>query len=466
MGHDARIAALAVLAVLAALSACASSEPVIEVPAAGFAAMIVVFVSEAGEPSAAAIDLGGRAEPYVTFPAARATRGRLYALGYPCGLDRLGVPEGWLDVVATGRALPEVHTLVAADVVDGRASTFASASPAELAAVRIRGEAAPAPSPCLTLTGTSITLADGVEQQLRFVVGLDADRALFATVDGTFRILEGGVARDVTTLSTSTPHLGAFFGADGELWLAGAGGRVVRGELSSGLSELPPLASRSGRTQIWLDGPRSAGGSVELWAVTDERAFEVFDGTSWTILYQGTGELLGSRGGVAWLAPGEAMAVGPAGERLLHVRDGVVEEVTLPLEPGDVPTAIRFVEGIGVVVGSEAGVVAIRRDERWETIDTGARARIFSIAPLGDGFVFGGRGGVLTQYHPGAATCAPETHSSGNITFLVPLSDGLVAGAIATGAPDVVTTLRATAPPAADVCGAALRGAGPIGGAE
>ncbi|MCK6547534.1 hypothetical protein L6R52_16920 [Myxococcota bacterium] len=395
-------------AIALSLVACAPSVDVLTMPGLRTGGLVVITLSDDAAPAAYALDVGAEVPDRISVPVPRGARASLFAVQYSCGLDALGLRAGPVAIVdaPAGRPLPPRPPVL-------RGATWQSgqdrlewsvldALPDALRTLRLEGTA---PSPCIHFNPTVVPLADDADAEV--MVELAEDAVLAATRDGRFyRVTRAGAER-LTSLSTTTPHLGAFRAADGTLWLRGHDGRVVYGDLERGFVEHPARATPSNDLRVWLDGPRTTDDPFELFAVTREGSFEHFDGATWRVLDTLHGTRTDRWGGVAWLGPGEALAVGPRPNALVRATDGTVrvEELQPPDSIREL-TSIAFVPSLGPAVGGDLGFLYLLDEGTWRgRLETPLSRPVQAIAPLDRGLLFGGEKNVFAQYHPDHGFC-------------------------------------------------------------
>jgi hypothetical protein len=250
------------------------------------------------------------------------------------------------------------------------------------------------------------------------LVSADDGPIFLATLEG---VRELGLPREI-------PHHAGFQRDDGEIWLLGAGGGIARGKLDRGFTRSGTTSTGGGRNFMWMDG--APGGPFELYTVNDDRRFERFDGTTWTVIDDQSGVDASWHGGVAWIRENEAIGfAGPLARHIIRWRDGTKSEEELV--PGELqaPSAAARIPGFGAVVGTEVGTLFVDRgDGTWERLPPTPQqgVPIFVIAPLDSGFVFGGAVGGLAQYYPDYGYCDVRPYASLPVWDVAAIGDGLV----------------------------------------
>jgi hypothetical protein len=154
-----------------------------------------------------------------------------------------------------------------------------------------------------------------------------------------------------------------------------------------------------------------AGAPFELFVVTQGGTLERFDGTAWTQLWHGPGDPVDSNVGVAWVGPGEAIAAGIQASSVVHYKAGKVAEDSLGISTSlDAPISALRVEGLGVLVGTEYGEVYGYVAGKWSQLApapvTPFPAKL--LVPLSNGLLYGGRGGLLSEWRSGFVAPCPS----------------------------------------------------------
>lgn len=224
-----------------------------------------------------------------------------------------------------------------------------------------------------------------VPADLEWSLGLGDGAVLAAARGGVYyRVREAGPER-LSALSGN--YLAAHRRGD-ELWVVGSFGHLARGHLDTGfVGALGQSIEKVG--SLWLSGA-PADAPFELVRLEPRGHFDRLVDTSSAATWGAASEPLPRRrpllesGGLVWLGPGEAIAIGDA--QLVHARAGEPPRVLEVLGPD--LTAIAVVPGVGTVVGDARGQLF--------TYDGGALtllaavpsgAPILDVTPLGRGFV-------------------------------------------------------------------------------
>lgn len=426
------------------LAACSPSADVVKVPFSAGTKTVLLAAIEGAEISLRAIAVEGRG---AFFSAGTSENTRLIALEYSCSLDVLGLPEG---PVASGeRALPSAKSI--------RELTAASewreiVLPAELAALRIAGEPRQNNSPCVRLVSQRFALPGDTHGQATIAVPLDDRRAFIAMTAGYFFISSPQAVQTVE-LSSSTPARAGLRRGD-EIFMIGNGGAMVRGDLELNFERAPPLPDGGVRGR-WL-AASGAGQPLELFAAHETGEMARFDGQTWSEI--GLGDPDVPHAGIAYLGPNEAIFVGLNQPNIYHYLDGALEVEELPgLSSLDFPTSADFIEGFGVVAGTQLGAVYQRGQRGWTKLfELQEPQTIHRIVKIGEGLLIGARR-QLVQYHPSHGGCAPQSEELelGDNDALIPLGGGwLLAGS---SDPDAYVLRLERAPQEPDPCSGGAR---------
>lgn len=434
------------LAMFACLSACRLEAELVDVPTSGARAALVVAVPAAGAlgalgapPTIDAVDLPSPDD--LRFPLLEPVDA-LYVLGYGCALDVLGLGEG--RVPSGGeRPIPLPRSAQARD--DGGAWMDAPRPIAALSALRLPG---PPPSGCATLASDAVALPGTELDSPEATVGLGDGRLLVATSSGRAFVVDGGQV-SMVALSTSGPHVGLFREDGGEIVALTFEGRTVRGTLEGGFRAGPSLTTRGPLAETWLDG-----GGDELFVLTPDGHFErSAGGGAFERLDEGDLGTIGS-GGVAWVGPGEALAIGLGGGAYSYYVRGNYRRLRAELATADDFEAIARVPGLGVVAGTQQGFLYRWVDGQWEPL--GGRSispQMRVVSAIEGRLFFGGNGGAMWQLVPDTGElCGPTSFAPSGVRFVVPFAGGafLMSRDRAGMQPTLVTRVRAVA---ADACG-------------
>jgi hypothetical protein len=382
----------------------------------------------------------------------------LIALEYGCSLASVGIAQS--DFVppsesSDGGPIPAARAAYRAvrrhgDAI-GQAEPISTSSAADqLASIHLPGagdvcvnfvsmrsfDLAPFHIASLSLGSALVT---GVESEPGVALVASFDRRFFRVSSSSITEVTG------TVVPTSTPNLAAFRRDDGTLWWADDLGRTVTGPLGAlrpGPSlELPPIppfislvGSPSDQTELFLLAPGL------LYRLPPNSA------SGWEMIVK-TGSMSLARHDVAWVGPGEAIAIGghdsEADPRFVDhwtaAGGNIVESVPLP--DADYLTSIARVPGVGVVAGSNNASLVAWQQSHWSLLPNDSSShRIEWIAPIPSGFLFAQRE-LVTQFDvPTGRFCPEHALGSSEISRIVSVTNGVVLiPQHSDGAPDVVT---------------------------
>ena len=398
--------------------ACSSEQTLVwaPLPPADEAKALVIGVHRSSGFEVHAVDLAPHAPTFeIPIDAGGGEEVRLEALAYRVPLARLGLVEGPVGAAegASARPLPpawDVHeTVVRGGVVTTGWAESEQPSGA-LSGFRIKDGV----SPCLAVT--SRTFEVNSESPGVLAVPLGDGRVLASTSDGD-RKAYVVTASGTHALSPPTRLLSGFRSGDGSVWLGGERGQMWRATVTDQVSLIRAVGSSTPAEDLrWLDG-RYDGVELEAFALTGYGTVHRFSRGQWTSVHQ-FASLPGDdlRAGVAWVGPGEALAVWRYDRRLVRWRNGDTRLIESPDPHGLV--AVADVPGIGVVVGTRSGDAIIRRNDRWWPVGPqhGRSEGTAAIAAFEGGFVYTPDAGRLGQYHAGWGVC-PEAEVSDHVTW-------------------------------------------------
>jgi hypothetical protein len=350
-------------------------------------ALSVVFVLESED--AIAIEARavnkGHVEP-VTLDFDRLGRSALWVLYYDRPLSDVGLVSGPVLVRDQGGAPLERPNRVRRTVFLGGELGEWTIEPELSERLRLlEVDRLPSPSPCPSLE-QEVTFQLESRAPAAFALRLDGERALLGTDDGRIYVAtaSGVMLIGVAPMSIESGVLAP----NGELIVGSAGGRTFRGTFEPTIELRETERGSSGDAFLVLDGP-STGDSNELFAVTSSGAFEHFDGTTWKTLVEPSGH--DWKRGVAWIRPGEGVAVGLVDAIVRAIGDAAAPEEVERTEPF---IRVEQVPGIGTFASTLGGALWIDRGDRWEMvpgspIDLGVSA----LAPFPGGLVLSGATG-------------------------------------------------------------------------
>jgi hypothetical protein len=350
-------------------------------------------------------------------------------LEYDCALDALGLAEGPLTVDASGHRLPPPDR-----VRDGAQAWASTATVAEIVhqtRVRDGRDWAEERCPDLVTTTQSATIAVGHVSVLQ---PIDERTLLIGFTDETVALISGD--GPLVRVSGRFPAAAALRRDDGELWLFGRDGRVVRGRWGGPMRDAP---ARTSTTSARLAVATSRGAApLELWAVTGAGSIERFDGASWALVHRGAQAGPEGRVAVSWIGPGEVLVVGVDPPKVLHVGGGRIKEERLPSTLDEQPISLAQ-DGDDVLLGTDVGFIYRRTNTGWDLVSTDVApfAPARSIVRLAGVLWFGGQLGLMLR-----AGCEPVALGPSSLDPVV-VHDGAMWGA--GGNADTTFVARGTA---------------------
>ncbi|MBI4821135.1 MAG: hypothetical protein HY791_33050 [Deltaproteobacteria bacterium] len=258
------------------------------------------------------------------------------------------------------------------------------------------------------------------------------------TIELGDRVLVGGSKGSVTLVSTSsvTPIVvegleveeslqaavrlsDRIFGSTERRWMVG--------RLDRGVLRLQPLiGADEGLAVDWL----AAGGSPE-----DPELFGLSFGTGRLVRYfAGHGEVVyiferlgdssSKRGGVVFLGPGEAVAVHAQSPELLRFSASRFNTTRFG---DDGLTAVARLPELGLVVGTATGGLFEESGAGFVPLPSPMAVQISAFAPMPDGFLTGGAGGLVARFRRSKGEfCPAQSVYRGGIKSMVVLDSGEV----------------------------------------
>jgi hypothetical protein len=404
-------------------SACSLSADVLEIPTEGARSVIVVVETEDAAPElrAFALSEGSRT---IAWPLEGVRDGALHVLRYDCALDALALAPGSLDLsTGTGRPLPDTEEVDTTRVEGGTAGAWSAARiEGSLAALRLVDEASL--DPCLDFDVVSFTVPGSAEDQIEAVVALSDDEVLLMTSSGRlFRASIAGGLEALPGLPSTTPSDGGVVDEAGGLWLFSGSGATAYGTLDTGFAPGPSMPVSPGCLRI-ARSPR--GAPFEVFVAGCEPVVLHFDGATWTLLDQS--ELPARReGGIAWIGPGQAVAIGPDFPALSSYaqRDKRVE--LAPIPSPDAPRSVARTSTFGVLAGTGGGNTVRREGGGWTPFAAGNHIRSIDLMfDIPDGILIGGDEGLFTQYREGLGQCSTELAVAGDAELGAQLGERIV----------------------------------------
>jgi hypothetical protein len=429
MSRDGRRLTLVGLALCAACHRSVGIDP--PEPRAGMESVLLIF-EEATTKHVWVGDLGRAASSYpAVFPFSGVADA--YALFYTCTLKSLGLSPGWQlgsndpAGIAVPPASETLHTHVMSEGASRWAEDTAYQPPPDL---RL-----PTSARCATFTNKSYDLPGPEQSSGPVAVAVDPHTALVGlniadTTSGYFATLrddESG-ARLLTGISTQTPHFAGYRGPDGRIWLLGERGHIAVGDPTNGFAPLGTTATATGGPGLAaIDGSSDASSSFELFTVSHNGAFDRYDGTigKWSALDRG-GHRARDAPGVVWVAPQEAFAIGVRPGKVVRYKDGALSEESFDLPPF-VALSITYAEQLGVVVGTDRGVVFVRQASgAWQNLPNKVGDQIHALVPFAGGFLSGSENGAVTQYHVLLGWCESISAIASDPLRFVPFASGFL----------------------------------------
>ena len=406
--------ALAASGLATLLAACSSPDPLVWLPfpPADDAKSLIVGVERGGELRVWAIDLE-EPKPNFTLPIAADGRFRLEALAYPESLDGLRIPPGEIVHDATGRYLPATEQIFTGEVRQLEISQDwlrTDRRPAGLE--RFRTEFGRAP--CADFRATSLTMS--TNSHGRFAIPTGGSLALAGTFNGKLFLVGDAGVREIETQPSGAHVTGGFRDASGTLWLGGHDGAVWTATISDRLVLTATTSNPSGGTMRWLAGQSDEAGA-DIVALTVEGAFLHYAGGRWNKVHQfPDGHTSNDHGGVAWIGPGEAVAVWPYSSQIVRLKQGRAQPESTPATSG--LTAVRHTAHLGTVVGTAVLSILIREGGRWITYGPESGSGFTGVGAIRaheDGLIFGIAVGAVRQYYPDHGLCEPTEVARHNI---------------------------------------------------
>jgi hypothetical protein len=346
--------------------------------------------------------------------------GNLAAVGVEAGPIALATPEG------RGQRLATPDRAFGAVIDRGVISSWGPIEPAMLRLSSLRRVLDTACQP-IDVTNLVTPAQNGTS----WVVPISEGELLLGTVREELLVIDA--AENVRSVELDAPPgarpRSAFRDRAGALWIGG-----IQGELFSatfdGALHLVQVAQLPLREEIRvLDGdPEDA--SRELFALTASASIARFEGAGVTVLHElpKTGDAA-SKGGIAWLGPGEAVAGAGSFDQIVRYRSGIISFEPLPMGATGV-TALRRLPRFGVLAAQLGGQVYHLDGSRWVTLGrSGIALDLFTFAEIEGGLVAAGSFGYLADYYPDEGFCprADRPLLGFTIDFLLPLGDRLFA---------------------------------------
>lgn len=355
---------------------------------------------------------------------------KVYALSYRCPMSAVGIRTPRLTLSDAGRSLPRPHL-----VREGEGTRMAPEGWGLLGALpdavqRLKFELRPARCQRYQLEpqfGGFISPLKAIDMA---TLGVARDRLITLSTEfpaiqvwhrtATEPEFELGFQAYSAQLSGFTDALGASY------ILSRAG--VLR--LGNGY-ELQTLGGEGAWGGCALTGPSDGDARRDLFLARPDGRVEHFDGSAWTTLAPGGGEIIGTPGsGAAWLGPQTALLTGTGrSDTVLLASDGHLrEERVFEAGPGGVvlgPASerIRGAEYVaalgGVVVYTSGGRAWLREDSgRYVALELGEPrpTAIDAVVATGQGFIVAARQ-ELIEYDAHEGACASRHTGFGDVVL-------------------------------------------------
>lgn len=367
-----------------------------------------------------AVDLGDPAPIAAPFEGSL----QLTAILYASALPSLGLDPGL--VAETDASRPPPPWLAAyRRSLDAGAQWTALDAGASLEHIRlpIRTGA------CRSFTAEEVTL----ESVSRILFGIPAgDRTILATASAPEASLWIAGASGASRLEIVPPPAAAFvsgFASGGSIILADATGTIWRGSLDIARLALEPIATHPDGAFRWIGGTED-----EMLILREDGRLDAYDGAFATGLL----DVRGFDGrivdaSIASVRPGEIVLAaselyGSPYEAAIYIRyAGGRTAREHPIKSTVGLSVTAHVEGVGDVVGSGSGHIAIFTGGEWVQLDVPTTTRVNAIAPHGAGFLYGGEEGTLIEFAPSIGLC-PAAYANGDfpIEVIAPLTDAVL----------------------------------------
>ena len=411
------------LLLLALLPAgCARTPSFVGLPELGGMQSAIVAQSTSFETTLIAID------PSQDFSAIEWTLSdsTVEVLGYRRSLSALGLEVGPIPVVSDtpSRGLPTQDALFRLENNHGQPGdwTVSQERSSGLAAAKIRG----APPVCASfdLQPLNITASNANRWGI-YALRTDGRAALSVYPDGaSYLVSPDGSIEEHHTLDFSASATDE----EGRLWAITAEGDLFVGNASVAPDVLR-FVSRGvlGAIPTALAAGRDPGGSDEAYVMTNGFGFYRYARGGWELLFNfPEREATLAEGDVERLGPGEALAVGPFSDAVVHYSEGMVSSETTPSSQG--LTLVKWVPSVGLVLGAGTGEFFLRRGPNMYEPIPGSPTHAWSLAlaPFGDGFVVGGPFGAFMQYTKAGGFCEPIAPVPATITGILPFGGSLI----------------------------------------
>lgn len=254
-------------------------------------------------------------------------------------------------------------------------------------------------------------------RNLDFVLPLDDTSALVGGAGERFwRVYTDGRFEPLPDMQGLPSHA-ASRDPDGTIWLAGDHGRVARGRLG-GDFEVARVPTSTAALVADIDRDPATGTRLALATRAIPLGEQVIlleqREEGWVVVARyDAPNVSQTQTRLGWVAPGEAL-ITYGGQTLLHYTGGALRERVvgfshpiLDLEVADVDVH----PDIGVLFAANDGRLYVGAPpfDTWLALEGAQiRAAAEAIEPFGEGLLFGGQDGMVSQYFPEGAPCPTE----------------------------------------------------------
>lgn len=383
-------------------------------------------------------------ERALTTPLDGSSGVRLYAAGYKCPLDVLGVPKGTLDLgdetaEPLDALLPDLA--LEASVNDGVASGWteidtASSDVLRRALSRLRTDTEAGCHRFLPeWIPTAVALPDTKSDEITFLEPVSSTVAVAGTLTGRLFEVSRDGAKQFGTLTSSSAV--AAFRSPNSMWIVGRGRSLHRAMPKMKFMEvIPPSSDGDPHRWAWLAGRVVTGDEVQLLLSSDSGNVYFFDSMiagppAWSkvqetqrdvvveeaaVLITGGAAFAVDRtyliGNETWaLALGTPLPDTPNPPTFYELDGARVTERPLPHYPTSL-TQTSF----GAMVGTFVGGLLRFSQGTLEELDPGPVVLpVLAVAEYGDAILYGGTGGIFSAWHPRGGYCTPSMDAAPDI---------------------------------------------------
>lgn len=282
----------------------------------------------------------------------------------------------------------------------------------------------PGPRGCVDFTSEPFSLGDPTNTELALAVSSTV--VLIGMRSG---LLLRWTPFDLETVemtpSTTLSH-GAWDEVEGVWWLMNRYGQLFKGTFESpaALSLQYVTQSQPPFDQRYRIVLRREQGEPRIYSIRSDGLFQRFEPGGVTDLYAFEDADFGNN---TILTPElDVLAAASGSTDVVRVSlDGELRVEGIPASAGF--TAARYVEGLGVVLGSSDGQFFVHQDREWREI-RGSPLEVFPfvIAPYRGGFLYGAAFGTAGQYSPEGYCDLEEQLAAYSIQHMVEVRDGFL----------------------------------------